>query len=101
MILKGDNFDLGNNLPIIEKNDGRFCFLSVVGGSHFLSVKTQSLQLSILHGQDKQATDDNDVEINKENVDIQSKIIQKSTTKEASVDILNNFNSITEEVSQD
>ena len=53
LILKGDNFDLGNDLPIIENNDGRFCFLSVVGGTHFLSVKTHSKQLSILHGQDK------------------------------------------------
>ena len=81
LLLKGDNFDLGNDLPIIENNDGRFCFLSVVGETHFLSVKTQTKQLSILHGQDKQATDDNDVEMNKENVDIQSNIIQKSYYK--------------------
>ena len=39
LILKGENFYLGNDLPIIENNDGRFCFLLVVGGAHFLSVK--------------------------------------------------------------
>ena len=40
MVLKGDSFEIGGeDLPILEASDGRFNFLTLVEGSHFISLK--------------------------------------------------------------
>ena len=42
MVLKGDFFEIGGqDLPIIESSGGRFNFLTLVEGSHFISLKVE------------------------------------------------------------
>ena len=42
MVLKGDSFEIGGeDLPILESSNGRFYFLTLVEGSHFISLKVE------------------------------------------------------------
>ena len=48
MVLKGDFFEIGGqDLPIIESSDGRFNFLTLVEGGHFISLKVDSKHSSL------------------------------------------------------